>query len=125
MLYGVFADIVVILHFTFILFAVLGCFLVLRRKRYAWIHVPTVVWAALISFAGWVCPLTPLENWLREKGGAIAYQSGFIEHYILPVVYPPATVLTRRVQIILGSLLLFLNTGIYGLMLRRFVKGKR
>jgi len=98
--------------------------LVLRWRRYAWIHVPTVAWATLISFAGWVCPLTPLENWLRERGGAIAYQSGFIEHYILPVVYPPATILTRRVQIILGSLLLFLNVGIYGLMLRRFVKGK-
>jgi hypothetical protein len=124
-LYGVLADIVVVMHFVFILCAVLGAFFVLKWGRFAWIHLPIVAWAILISFAGWVCPLTPLENWLRERGGAIAYQSGFIEHYILPVVYPPVTVLTRRVQIILGSLLLFLNLGIYGLLLRRFVKGRQ
>jgi hypothetical protein len=87
--------------------------------------VPTVTWATLISFAGWICPLTPLENWLREKGGAIVYRSGFIEHYILPVIYPNAEFLTRSTQVILGLLLLGLNLGIYGLVLRRIVKARR
>jgi len=125
MLYRVLADMVVMTHFAFILFAVLGGFLVLKWKRWAWLHVPAVVWAALISFAGWICPLTPLEIWLRERGGAIAYRSGFIEHYILPVVYPDANFLTRRTQVVLGLLLLGLNLCIYGLVLRRILKGRR
>jgi len=125
MLYRVLADIVVMTHLAFILFAVLGGFLVLKWKRWAWLHVPAVVWAALISFAGWICPLTPLEIWLRERGGAIAYRSGFIEHYILPIVYPPTDVLTRPVQIVLGVLVLGINLGIYGVVLRRIVKARR
>jgi hypothetical protein len=123
MLYRVFADLVVVVHLAFVLFAVLGGLLVLRWKRCAWLHVPAVVWAALIEFAGWVCPLTPLEIWLREKGGAIAYRSGFVEHYILPLLYP--AVLTRRLQIVLGLFVLGVNLGIYGWVLYRTYKGKR
>ena len=122
MLYRVVADLVVVVHFAFVLFAVLGAFFVLRWKRCAWIHVPAVLWAALIEFYGWVCPLTPLENWLRETGGAIAYRSGFIEHYILPILYP--TVLTRRLQIALGLFVLGINLGIYGWVLHRIGKAK-
>lgn len=125
MFYRVFADLVFLVHLAFILFAVLGGLLVLKWKCWAWLHVPAVVWATLISFAGWVCPITPLENWLREKGGAIAYRSGFIDQYILPLVYPDADFLTRRVQIVLGLLLLGLNLGIYGLVLRRTYKAKQ
>ena len=124
MFYSVLADLVVVMHFAFVLFAVLGGFLVLKWKRCAWIHVPAVVWATLIEFYGWVCPLTPLENWLHNRGGAMAYHSGFIEHYILPIVYPDVNLLTRRVQIVLGLLLLGLNLGIYGLVLRRIIKVK-
>jgi len=122
MLYRVLADVVVMTHLAFILFAVLGGFLVFRWKRCAWIHLPAAAWAALITFAGWVCPLTPLENWLRERGGAIAYRSGFIDHYILPVIYPGGDFLTRRMQIILGISLLFLNIWIYMWIVRRIVK---
>lgn len=122
MLYGVLADLVVLAHLAFVLFAALGGFLVLRWKRCAWIHVPVVLWAALIEFSGWVCPLTPLENWLRERAGMITYRSGFIEHYILPVLYP--TLLTRRLQIALGLLVLGVNLGIYGWLLRRIAKAK-
>ena len=120
--YRILADLVVVMHLAFVLFAVLGGFLLLKWKRCAWIHVPTVLWAALIEFAGWVCPLTPLENWLRERGGAIAYRSGFVEHYILPLLYP--AVLTRRLQIILGLLVLILNLAIYGWVLLRIAKVK-
>lgn len=124
MLYRALADIVVMTHLAFILFAVLGGFLALRWKRCAWLHVPAVAWATLISFAGWICPLTPLENWLRERGGVIAYRSGFIDQYILPIVYPDAHFLTRRVQIILGVSLLCLNFWIYGWIVRRIAKAK-
>ena len=123
MLYRVFADLVVVVHLAFVLFAVLGAFLVLKWRRCAWLHVPAVLWAALIEFAGWVCPLTPLENWLRVGGGVIAYRSGFIEHYILPILYP--AVLTRRLQITLGLFVLGINLGIYGWVLYRIIKAKR
>ena len=121
--YRVFADLVIVTDLGFVLFAVFGGLLVLRWKRCAWLHVPAVLWAALIEFAGWVCPLTPLENWLRERGGAIAYRSGFVEHYILPLLYP--AVLTRRLQIVLGLIVLGINLGIYGWVLYRMMKGRR
>lgn len=120
--YGFLADLVVLVHFAFVLFVVLGGLLVLKWKRLAWVHVPAFLWGALIEFAGWICPLTPLENWLRVKGGVTGYRSGFIEHYILPVLYP--TLLTRRLQIALGLLVLGVNLGIYGWLLRRSVRAK-
>ncbi len=120
--YGFLADLVVLVHFAFVLFVLLGGLLVLKWKRVAWGHVPAFLWGALIEFAGWICPLTPLENWLRAKGGVTGYGSGFIEHYILPVLYP--TLLTRRLQIALGLLILGVNLGIYGWLLRRSVKVK-
>jgi hypothetical protein len=121
--YRVFAELIVLVHLAFVFFAVLGGLLVLRWKRCAWLHVPAVLWAALIEFAGWVCPLTPLENWLRERGGVIAYRSGFVEHYILPLLYP--AVLTRRLQIVLGLFVLGINLGIYGWVVYRILKAKR
>jgi len=120
MSYRVFAHLVVLVHLGFVLFAMLGGFLVLRWKRCAWIHLPAVLWAALIEFAGWVCPLTPLENWLREKGGGSGYGSGFVEHYVLPVLYP--SWLTRTSGIALGVFVLGINLGIYGWGLHRGVK---
>ena len=119
MIYRLTADLVVLIHLAFILFAALGGLLVLKYRRCALIHLPALVWAVLISFAGWVCPLTPLENWLRERGGVLGYETSFIEHYILPVIYPGE--LTRRMQIFLGLLVLIINLGIYGY---RFVKTK-
>ena len=112
MLYRVLTDLVVVAHFAFVIFAVAGAFLVLRWRWVAWVHLPVVGWAALIEFAGWVCPLTPLENWLRMRGGAMGYHGGFVEHYIIPILYPGQ--LTRSVQIALGALVLLINAGIYG-----------
>ena len=120
MFYRIVADLIVVMHLAFVLFAVLGGVLVLRWKRCVWIHVPAVVWAVLIEFAGWVCPLTPLENWFRERGGVIGYRSSFIEHYVFPVLYP--TVLTRSLQIVLGLFVLGINLGIYGWIVRRAAK---
>ena len=112
MLYRILADVVVWVHFAFILFVIFGGFLVLRWIAVFWFHVPAAIWGALIESAGWICPLTPLENLLRMKGGAAGYQSGFVEHYILPIIYPEA--LTRSVQIIFGLSVVILNISIYG-----------
>ncbi len=120
MLYRLLADVVVLGHFIFVLFAVLGGFLVLKWPGWAWIHIPAALWAALIEFAGWICPLTPLENLLREKGAAARYNSGFIEHYLLPVLYPDA--LTRSWQLVLGCIVLGINLAVYGWVWRRFIK---
>ena len=114
-------DLVVGFHFLFVLFVVLGGLLVLRWPWVAYLHLPAAAWGALIEFGGWVCPLTPLEQSLRRSAGDAGYSGGFIEHYILPLLYPSA--LTRHLQILLGVLVLALNLAIYGLLLRR--RGKK
>jgi hypothetical protein len=106
------ADAVAAVHFGFVLFVVLGGLLVLRWRRLALLHLPAAVWGAVIEFAGWICPLTPLENALRRQAGGAGYGGGFIERYLLPILYPPG--LTRGVQIALGLSVLLLNGAIYG-----------
>jgi hypothetical protein len=113
----VLVDLVVAIHFLFVLFVGLGGLLVLRWPPLAYVHLPAALWGAWIEFSGRICPLTPLENSLRASAGETGYQGGFIEHYILPVLYPSA--LTRHVQLLLGCLVLALNLGIYGYLLRR------
>jgi len=115
-----FADIVVLLHLGFVLLVMLGGLFVLKWKWVMWVHLPAAVWGALIEFTGWICPLTPLENWLREAGGEQGYQSDFIEHYVMPLLYP--TGLTREIQIFLGVLVILLNVGIYALVFHRHKK---
>ncbi len=112
MAYRIAADAVVVLHAVFVLFAVLGALLVLRWRRLAWLHVPAAVWAVLIEYAGWICPLTPLENHFRRLSGQRGYRGGFVEHYVMPVLYPEG--LTSRHQLVLGSAVLLLNVAIYG-----------
>jgi hypothetical protein len=114
MIYRVLADLVVLLHFSFVLFAVLGGLLVWRWRFWIWFHLPAVLWAVLIEFAGWICPLTPLENYLRTKSGIPGYEIGFVEHYIMPLLYPAQ--ITRTVQVVLGLLVLVLNLVIYYLV---------
>ena len=111
------ADIVLVGHLAFVVFAVLGGFLVFRWRRVVWLHVPAVAWAVLVELAGWICPLTPLENWLRVEHGTGAYHGGFVEHYFLPILYPAE--LTRELQIVLGALVLLINFSIYGWLIRR------
>lgn len=111
MLHGIAADFVVLLHFAFILFVVLGGLLLLKWPRLVWVHLPAAVWGALIEFTGWICPLTPLENWLRQAGGAGGYSGGFVEQYILVLIYPEG--LTREIQFFLGLGVLILNAVIY------------
>jgi hypothetical protein len=115
--HGLLADAVVVVHFGFVLFVLFGGLLVLRWRRVMWLHLPAAAWGALIEFAGWICPLTPLEKWLRRQGNLGGYEGGFVEHYILPVLYPQA--LTRSVQLVLGLLVVLLNLFIYWRVLRR------
>jgi hypothetical protein len=117
MLYRLLADLIVIFHLGFVLFAVFGGFLVFKWEKLAWLHVPAFLWAALIEFAGWACPLTPLENKLRELADETPYHSDFVGHYLLPLLYPAE--LTRNLQVILGVLVLGGNLGIYGWLLWR------
>ena len=105
------ADFVVLVHLAFIVFVVLGSALTLRWRRIAWVHLPAVLWSALLELCGWICPLTPLENWLRRAGGASGYSGGFVEQYVVPIVYPAA--LTREAQVALGLLVCVVNAAIY------------
>ena len=109
--YGALADAVVVVHFLFVLFVLFGGLLVLRWRRVRWLHLPAAAWGALIEFAGWTCPLTPLEKWLRREGNLGGYEGGFVEHYILPLLYPQA--LTRNIQLVLGFIVVLLNLYIY------------
>jgi hypothetical protein len=118
--YRFLADLVVLLHLAFVIFAVLGGLLVLRWQQFAWFHIPAALWAMAVEFGGWVCPLTPLEYWLRMQGGDPAYSSDFIEHYVLPLLYPAG--FTRGVQIVLGAMVLAVNLAIYGWGWRRALR---
>jgi hypothetical protein len=111
------ADFVVIVHLGFVLFVVLGGLLVLRWPRAAWAHLPAAAWGALIEFGGWICPLTPLENWLRTRAGEVAYSGGFVEQYILPAIYPLG--LTRTTQAMIGLFVLLVNGVVYTVAIRR------
>ena len=105
------ADAVLLLHGLFIVFAVFGGLLVWRWPRLAWLHLPAAAWAGWVVSAGWICPLTPLENALRRSAGEAGYGGGFIEHYLLALIYPEG--LTRPVQIALGLGVLLLNAVLY------------
>jgi hypothetical protein len=111
MLYRWSADLVLALHLAFVVFVVLGGLLVLRRPALAWVHVPAAAWGILIELTGWICPLTPLENALRLKGGEVAYAGDFLGHYVAAVLYPAG--LTRGAQIVLAAFALAVNAAVY------------
>jgi len=113
--YHLLADLVVIIHLTFVLFSVAGALLVIGWRKIFYLHLPAAVWAVWIEFSGKICPLTPLEKWLRIKGGDAGYSGDFVGHYILSILYPSG--LTREVQFILGGVVVGLNIIIYGYIL--------
>src|SRR5579859_769219 len=111
MWYRILADLTVFLHFAYLLFAVFGGLLVLRWWCLAWVHLPAVAWAAYVELFRRSCPLTGLEDRLREAGGLQGYQGDFIGHYLMPLIYPPG--LTPAIQDILGALLVISYLVIY------------
>jgi hypothetical protein len=118
MIYRMLADLVVILHLLFIIFALIGGVLVRWRSYMLFIHIPAALWVTVISFKGWICPLTPLENQLRQAAGDEGYPGGFVEHYIIPIIYPVE--LRFDVQVLLGIAALGINIVIYALVYYRY-----
>lgn len=117
MTYRWLADAVLVLHGVFVVFVLVGGFIALRWPRLVWVHIPAAVWGVLIEFAGWVCPLTPLENSLRARAGEAGYEGSFVEHYVLRALYPGD--LTPSVRWALGAFALAVNLVAYGLIRRR------
>jgi len=116
-LYRALADLVVAGHVAFVVFVVLGALLVLRWPRAAFVHVPCALWGAWVELAGWVCPLTPLEVHLRIAAGEAGYAGGFLDRYVVPVLYPGE--LTRPVQVGLGVVVVLVNVATYALVIRK------
>lgn len=117
MFYRILADTVLVVHLIFILFVLFGGLLVIYKRWLVWLHVPAMVWGALISFAGWVCPLTPVENSLRRAAGQEGYSGSFVSHYLLPVIYPEGY--SRDFAIFAGMVVVVINASVYGYILYR------
>ncbi|BDY05987.1 DUF2784 domain-containing protein [Ferrimonas sp. YFM] len=123
MIYHLAADAVLLIHLTFILFALFGALLGLRQRWILWLHLPAAIWAIVVGFMGWICPLTPLENFLRTAAGEQGYSGGFIEHYVLPIIYPQG--LTLDLQMLFGLTALTINLVIYYFVIRKlYFSGK-
>ena len=117
MLYRQLANLTVAIHFLFIFFVLFGGMLLYWRKWLIWLHLPAACWGIFIELSGRICPLTPLENYMRHQAGLVGYSGGFIERYLMPVVYPAG--LTRNIQFILAGLVLAVNSLAYGFWLYR------
>lgn len=117
MFYPVAADLLVLFHFLFIVFVIVGGLLVMRWLWLAWLHIPAVAWAAVVEINSWICVLTPWENELRRLAGQDGYSGGFIEHYIVPIIYPSG--LTHGIQIAMGVSVIIINLVVYSLIVYR------
>lgn len=115
MLYRLLADLVLIAHFSFVAFAVLGGLLVLRYNKIIWWHLAALFWSVAVQWADWICPLTPLENAFRNLGGEAGYSAGFIEHFLLKILYPEN--LTLELRYVLGAVLIGVNVAVYSYVL--------
>ena len=122
MLYQALADLVALTHLAFIVFALLGGVLALRWRWVPWVHLPAACWGAAVEFFGWFCPLTPIENSLRRASGSAGYSGGFIERYLIPILYPAE--LSRELQLFLGCVLVVVNLAVYLAVRRRLRTGK-
>ena len=117
MFYRTLADLVVIVHFAFIGFVLFGGLLALRWRWIPWVHLPAATWGAAVEFFGWYCPLTPLEVSLRRASGSMEYAGGFVERYLVPLIYPGN--LTRELQITLAVVVVGFNLAVYLFVWRR------
>jgi hypothetical protein len=117
------ADALVLLHLAFILFVLCGGLLLLRWPRLAWLHLPAVAWGATVELFHLLCPLTPWENQLRRAAGQAGYDGGFVEHYLIPLIYPAG--LTPQIQLWLGGVVLLVNGVVYGWLIWRWRKRAR
>ena len=118
MLLRIAADLIVLVHFAFIIFVVAGGLLALKWPKMAYLPIPAAVWGAWIGFANWICPLTPLENHLRRLTGEAGYAGGFIEHYITRILYPAG--LTAGMRVMLGVAAVAVNLLVYWICFARW-----
>lgn len=123
MLFRLAADVVLVLHFAFIVFVVAGALLALRWRWIPWLQLPAAAWGFFIEVSGDYCPLTGIENVLLHRAGLAGYHDGFIAHYLLAVIYPAG--LTRHVQFLLAAIVVVLNLAIYGWLLLRRLRARR
>lgn len=121
MIWRALADLVLLIHFAFVVFVIVGGFLASRWRWLPWVHLPAVAWAVVLEFSGWICPLTPLENLLRRASGEAGYAGGFLEHYLVQVVYPVG--LTPEIQIYIGLGVLLINGLAYSVVWRGRSRG--
>ena len=123
MLYSILADILLVIHLIFILFVMLGGLLLLKRLWIGYLHLPAAAWATLLELYGWICPLTPLEQHYRRLAGETGYSGGFVEHYLLPLIYPAG--LTRELQTILALCVITVNLVIYTMVVVNYRRSRR
>ena len=123
MSYRLAADLALLLHLLFIIFVLFGGLLVLRKSFWIWLHLPAMFWGLWVEWAGWLCPLTPLENHFRQLASGQKYSASFIEHYLVPLIYPAQ--LTVSLQWLLGSIVLGVNILIYRYVLQAWKKDRR
>ena len=123
MFYRALADFVVVTHLAFIVFVVLGGLLALRWRLAPLLHLPAALWGVYIELSGGICPLTPLENELRQAAGSSGYAGGFVEQYVVPIVYPAA--LSEQLQIVLASVVVVANVLVYSFVLWRKLRCTR
>ncbi|MCD5988338.1 MULTISPECIES: DUF2784 domain-containing protein [Pseudomonas] len=117
MLYRLGADAVLVVHLLFIVFVLFGGVLVLRWRWVMVLHIPAMLWGAVVEFFHLYCPLTPLENALRVRAGGVGYEAGFIEHYLVALIYPAG--LTPQIQLWLGAIVVVSNLAVYGWLVIR------
>lgn len=123
MIWRLAADAVVLVHLGFILFVLFGGLLVLRWRWLAFLHLPAATWGVAVELLHLYCPLTPLENNFRRAAGEVGYAGGFVEHYLIPLIYPAG--LTPQIQLYLGGLVLAINLSVYAWLLVRWLRGRR
>ena len=123
MIFGALADLTVAIHLAFVLFVIGGGLLVFWRPGLAWAHLPAAAWGAWIELSGGICPLTPLENALRVRGGGAVYDESFVERYLIPLIYPET--LTPEMQTMLGVVVIVTNVAIYAVAIARWRRRSR
>jgi len=119
-MYKIAADLILIIHFTFLLFVVFGALLIFSSTKIIFIHIPAVIWGSYVELTNSICPLTYLENWFLHKANLTTYSEDFIQNYLVPIVYPAN--LTKDLQIYLGITLIVLNIIIYVLIINKLKK---
>lgn len=115
--YTILADLIVILHAMFVLFVLFGGFLIVKWPQAKWLHLPVMAWGVMIEFTGWICPLTPLESWLRQQAGNTGNEADFLQRFLSALLYPDD--LTRAMQIAFGTIVVALNLVVYGWLWQR------